>query len=73
MKEIKFILTIILIISSHILMAQNKSIVGTLVDSDTKESVSGAVIAIGDRKVYSDIDGRFSLPTEEGQNTITVT
>ncbi len=51
MKEKEIILTIILIVSSHMLMAQNNSIVGTLVDSETKESVVGAVIAIGDRKV----------------------
>lgn len=67
------LLAIVAIAASHVVMAQNKSIVGTLVDSETKESVAGAVIAIGNRKVYSDIDGRFTLPSEEGKNTITVT
>lgn len=66
-------MAIVAIATSHVVMAQNKTIVGTLIDSETKESVSGAVITLGDHKVHSDIDGRFSLPSVEGQNAITVT
>ena len=67
------ILAIIAIATSQVAMAQNKSIVGTLIDSETKESVSGAIVTIGDNKVYSDIDGKFSLPAVEGQNMMKVT
>lgn len=66
-------LAIMMIALSQVMMAQNKTIIGTIVDSETKESVSGAVITMGDHKVYSDIDGRFSLPVEDGNNDITVT
>ena len=66
-------MVILLIAISQVMMAQNKTIIGTIVDSETKESVSGAVIAIGDYKVYSDMDGRFSLPAEGNNNEITVT
>ncbi len=66
-------LAIMMIALSQVMMAQNKTIIGTIVDSETKESVSGAVITMGDHKVYSDIDGRFSIPAEDGNNDITVT
>ena len=66
-------LAIMMIALSQVMMAQNKNIIGTVVDSETKESVPGAVITMGNHNVYSDIDGRFSLPAEEGNNEITVT
>ena len=74
MNMTKIIFVVAMLLSmSQFMMAQNKTIIGTIVDSETKESVFGAVITMGDHNVYSDIDGRFSLPAEEGNNEITVT
>ena len=70
-KKRKNMLAIVAIAISNVVMAQNRVFEGTLVDSVTKESISGAVITIGDHKVCSDIDGRFSLPIEGRQKTIT--
>ena len=65
---------IILVVTSQIIIAQNnQSIIGTIVDSETRESVYGATITIGDYKVFTDIDGRFSLPVEVDKGTIICT
>ena len=45
------ILAIIAIATSQVAMAQNKSIVGTLIDTETKESVTGATVTKSDNKV----------------------
>lgn len=54
-------------------MAQNKAITGVIIDSDTKNAVYGAVITMGSKKVFTDIDGRFSLPSDSCRGTITCT
>ena len=46
----RLFIAIILIAAPHFLGAQNKSIIGTVVDSETKESISGAVISLDDKK-----------------------
>ena len=64
---------IMLVVTSHVIMAQNKSITGTIVDSETKEAVCGATVIMDNHKVVTDIDGGFSLPTEVDKGTIICT
>ena len=67
-------LAIMMIALSQFMMAQNKTITGTIIDSETKNAVCGAVITMGNNKVvFTDIDGRFSIPSDNGYGTITCT
>lgn len=65
------IFSIIMLLCSELMLAQNESVKGTLVDSETKEAICGAVIIIGNRKTISDIDGRFSLAFDKEKDSIT--
>ena len=48
MNMTKIIFVVAMLLSmSQFMMAQNKTIIGTIVDSETKESVFGAVITMG--------------------------
>lgn len=63
-------LAILLQLSIQI-MAQNKNIKGTIVDSETKDVICGAVITMGNSKTISDRDGNFTLSTDFGLDSIT--
>lgn len=58
---------------SQVMMAQNKTFTGAIIDSETKTAVCGAVVSMGNHKVVTDIDGRFSLPSDNDQGSITCT
>ena len=62
-----------LLTSVQLMMAQNKAITGTIIDSETKNAVSGAVISMDNIKVVTDIDGRFSIQSDTSYGTITCT
>lgn len=36
---------------------------GTIYDNDNNETLAGATITVDGKKYYSDLDGKFSLPT----------
>jgi len=45
---------------------------GKIVDSTTKEEIAGAEIIIGDKKVYSDLSGNFSIAINSANTEATV-
>jgi len=67
------ILVVLLLYSVQFMMAQNEAITGTIIDSETKDAVCGAVITMGNHKVVTDIDGRFSIPSDNSHRTVTCT
>ena len=67
------ILVVLLLFSVQFMMAQNKAIAGTIIDSETKDAIYGAVITMGNHKVVTDIDGRFSIPSDNSHRTVTCT
>ena len=72
MTNRSLVITILLFVS-QILMAQNKKITGTIIDSETKNAICGAVVTMGNNKVITDIDGRFSIQPNNSHGTITCT
>lgn len=57
----KVFLIAVLFLITQFVMAQNKTIIGTIVDSETKKPLYGAVITMGNYNTISDIDGKFVL------------
>ena len=60
-----------LFVVPQFMMAQNKAIIGTIIDSETKNAICGAIVTIDDKKVVTDIDGRFFIPLDKNYGTIT--
>ena len=76
-KHLKMIrridMVVLLLFVSQFAMAQNKAITGTVIDSETKDAVCGAIVTMGNHKVITDIDGRFTLPSNNNHGTISCT
>ena len=69
----KSFILIKLLFASQIIIAQNNVITGTIVDSETKNGVCGAIITIGNSRVVTDIDGKYTLKSDDKNRTITYT